>query len=196
MPARRCNALLLNQAGTLASASSFRLCPTPPVPALPATTRPADSVGKARGPGVDSVLFARSSLGFAGLLPPPRLLIPTVHPARLALQPPYYRDAAASEQVTALLRRRFPLRPFKGVPGNPLLSQAPTFRMKRCFPAGAPAQIQNDFSPGEVYCSSHNPGILAETKAHYARRADGGPGSRRRAGGVVDCYPASVASHK
>ena len=62
-------ALLINQAGILASAPSFRLCATSIIPAPPATSKPANSVVTAQGSGVDSVLFARTShslhMGFA-----------------------------------------------------------------------------------------------------------------------------------
>jgi hypothetical protein len=82
VPARRCSALLLNQAGALASASSFWLCRTPPAPAPPATTKPVDSMGTGEGSGIDSVLFAWSShglrygfamvCGVSAASPPPR----------------------------------------------------------------------------------------------------------------------------
>jgi hypothetical protein len=39
-----CCEMLVNQAGTLAVASSFRPCPTPAGPALKATPKPAASV--------------------------------------------------------------------------------------------------------------------------------------------------------
>ena len=168
---------------------------------------PLTAWGQGRGPALTACCslglrmgFAWSSLGLRyglrGFCGFPASSVPRCLPQAAHHSPPYYRDAAAFEQVTAHLRRAFLLRPFKGVPGNPLLSRAPTFQMKRCFPARAPAQIRYDFSPGEVYCSGHITGILAETKARNARRANGSPGSRRRTGGIIDRHPAGRGGHR
>jgi hypothetical protein len=74
------------------SASSIRLCPTFPALALPATPKPVNSVVTAQGSGIDSVLFAWTSLGlrmvfawaslgFAWFLPSLCYPSPTVPPA-------------------------------------------------------------------------------------------------------------------
>src|ERR1035437_8746220 len=68
--------------------------------------------------------------------------------------------------------------------------------LRQFCPACARAQIQNDILPGGVYCSRHSTGIPAETKARYARRANGSVGSRRRAGRLADRYPAGRSRNR
>jgi hypothetical protein len=119
---------------------------------------PLTAWGQGRGPVLTAccshglrMVFAWSSLwfryglrGFCGL---PASPVPRCLPQAAHHSPPYYRDAAAPRTVTALWRRRFPLRPAKGLPGDPLPTEGPTSRMNRCFPVGGSAEIQNDFLP-------------------------------------------------
>jgi hypothetical protein len=67
--------------------------------------------------------------GLRGFCRLPAYPFPRCIPHAAHHSPPYYGSAAAPEKVTALLPRKFPRGPSRGLPYNPVRTQARTSRM-------------------------------------------------------------------
>ncbi len=129
---------------------------------------PAASVWVAFKQRASSVLFAMVWLWFRyglwGFCRVPASPFPRCIPHSAHHSPPYYRDAAAPEKVTALWRRKCCLRAAQGLPGNLFPPRAQTSRMKILEYCGGPAQGRRRKAKQMAFASNRTPGLRSHRR--------------------------------